>query len=87
MSRGLMKSDEITRVMLGSLVTLRTEPEGEVVRYQLVGADEGDIPAGRLSVSAPLARALLGREEEELVNVETPGGTRRFLILEIRDEA
>jgi transcription elongation GreA/GreB family factor len=79
-----MKSDEIARVVLGALVTLRREPEGEVIRYRIVGEEEGDIPAGRLSVSAPLARALLGQEEDELVAVETPSGTRTYRILEIR---
>jgi transcription elongation GreA/GreB family factor len=59
-----MNSDEIARVVLGGLGTLRMEPEGEVVRYRIVGEEEGDIPAGRLSVSAPLARALLGWEED-----------------------
>lgn len=79
-----MKSDEIARVALGGLLKLRIEPEGKIVHYRIVGEDEGDISAGRLSVSAPLARALLGREEDELVTVETPGGTRAYRILEIR---
>jgi transcription elongation factor GreA len=84
MSRGLTKPDEIVRVALGGLVTLRMEPEGEVVHYRIVGEDDGDIPAGKLSVSAPLARALLGREEDELLTVEAPGGSRTYRILEIR---
>jgi transcription elongation factor GreA len=71
-------------VKFGALVTLRMEPMGEPVRYRIVGEDEGDIPAGKLSVSAPLGRALLGREEDELVTVETPGGTRTYRILEVR---
>ena len=72
-----------SRVALGASVTLRPEPEGEPVRYRIVGADEADIASGKLSVAAPLARALLGREAGDLVTVEAPGGTRNFRILEV----
>jgi transcription elongation factor GreA len=62
------------------------EPDGEVSSYRIVGEDEGDIAAGRLSFSAPLARAVLGREEDEVVTVETPGGIRRYRILQVQFE-
>jgi transcription elongation factor GreA len=74
------------RVILGASVTLRMEPEGETVCYRIVGEKEADIPAGKLSVSSPLARMLLGREEDELVTVDTPGGARTYRIIEVRDE-
>ena len=72
------------RVVLGASVTLRKEPEGETVCYRIVAEKEADIPTGRLSVSAPLARVLVGREEDELVTVQAPGGPRTYRILEIR---
>jgi transcription elongation factor GreA len=71
-------------VSLGASVTLRTEPEGKPVCYRIVGESEADIPSGKLSVSAPLARALLGHEKDELVAVDTPGGTQTYQIVEIR---
>jgi len=71
-------------VVFGALVTLRMEPEGEPVSYRIVGQDKADIPNGKLSVSAPLARALLGREAGEVVTVETPGGNRTCRILQVR---
>ena len=72
------------KVVLGASVMLRTEPGGETVRYRIVEAKEADIPNGKLSVSAPLARVLVGHAEGELVTVETPGGARTYRILEIR---
>jgi transcription elongation factor GreA len=71
------------RVILGTSVTLRMEPEDRTVSYRLVEEKEADIPAGKLSVSSPLARALLGREEDELVTVEAPGGARTYRILKV----
>ncbi|MGD9000638.1 MAG: transcription elongation factor GreA [Granulosicoccaceae bacterium] len=73
-----------SRVVFGALVTLQTDSKGEPVCYRIVGEDEADISTGKLSVSAPLGRALLGREEHEQITVETPGGTRTYRILEIR---
>lgn len=72
-----------SRVVLGASVTLLMEPEGETVCYRIVEEKEADIPAGKLSVSSPLARVLLGREEDELVTVDAPGGARTYRILEI----
>jgi len=72
------------RVVLGASVTLRAEPGGDTVCYRIVDAVEGDIPNGKLSVLAPLARVLLGHEEDELVTVKAPGGARTYRILEIR---
>jgi len=72
------------KVVLGDSVTLRTEPEGVTVCYRIVEAKEADIPNGKLSVLAPLARVLVGHEENELITVDTPGGVRTYQILEIR---
>ncbi|MGD8743108.1 MAG: transcription elongation factor GreA [Granulosicoccaceae bacterium] len=71
-------------VVFGALVTLQTDANNEPVCYRIVGEDEADVSTGKLSVSAPLGRALLGREEDEQISVETPGGTRTYRILEIR---
>jgi transcription elongation factor GreA len=63
------------RVVLGASVTLRKEPEGETVCYRIVEEEEADIPTGRLSVSAPLARVLVGRAEGELVTRRKPAAS------------
>ena len=72
------------KVILGASVILRIEPEGETICYRLVDEKDADIPAGKLSVLAPLAQVLFGRAEDELVTLETPGGIRTYRILEIR---
>ena len=71
------------RVVLGAAVTVRLEPEGVPIRYRIVGENEADVRMGKISVEAPLARALLGCEEGQSITVETPGGTTHFRILEI----
>jgi transcription elongation factor GreA len=54
------------------------------VKYQLVGDDEADIKSGLLSVSSPIARALIGKSEGDEVDVTTPGGTRSYEIVSVR---
>ena len=54
------------------------------VKYQLVGDDEADIKQGLLSVSSPIARALIGKSEGDVVDVTTPGGTRSYEIVSVR---
>lgn len=73
-------------VVLGASVTLQMEPEGDSVCYHIVAEAEADIPSGKLSISSPLARVLIGREEDELVTVDAPGGARTYRILEVRYE-
>jgi len=67
------------RVFFGAWVELEDE-EGGQVRYRIVGPDESDVKAGRLSVESPLARALLGREVGESVVVERPRGTVEYTV-------
>jgi transcription elongation factor GreA len=67
-------------VKFGATVTLTNLDTEEEVRYQIVGADESDIDQGLLSISAPLARALIGRSAGEEVTVKLPAGTRRYEI-------
>lgn len=78
--------DSNGRVVLGASVTLLMEPEGETVCYRIVEEQEADIPTGKLSVSSPLARVLLGREEGELMTVDAPGGARAYRILGVRHD-
>jgi transcription elongation factor GreA len=72
------------KVVFGALVELEDQTDGARVVYQVVGEDEADIRAGRISVSSPIARALVGKVEGEVVEVTTPGGTRSYEIIAVR---
>ncbi|NNL67842.1 MAG: transcription elongation factor GreA [Myxococcales bacterium] len=71
-------------VRFGTTVVLEDTGSGEEVVYTLVGEDESDAASGRLSISSPVARALLGKAEGDEVKVVVPKGSRAFEILEIR---
>ncbi|BBL71661.1 transcription elongation factor GreA [Methylogaea oryzae] len=71
------------RVVFGATVELEEAGGSGVVVYQIVGDDEADIKAGLISVSSPIARALIGKEEGELVTVQAPGGDKQFEILSV----
>ena len=72
------------RVVFGSTVQLEDQDGSGQVVYQLVGDDEADIKQGLLSVSSPIARALIGKSEGDVVDVTTPGGTRTYEIVSVR---
>jgi transcription elongation factor GreA len=72
------------KVVFGVTVELIDEDSGKQVAYQIVGEDEADIGSGLLSFSSPIARALIGREEGDVVEVKTPGGDRSYEIVEVR---
>lgn len=72
------------RVVFGATIDLVDEDDGREVTYQIVGEDEADIAAGLVSVSSPVARALIGREEGDVVEVDAPGGRKSFEIVEVR---
>jgi len=72
------------RVVFGATVDLVAEEDGREVTYQIVGDDEADISAGMVSISSPVARALIGREEGDLVEVAAPGGRVAYEIVQIR---
>src|SRR4029077_13228131 len=74
------------KVIFGAVVQLEDQDSGERVTYQVVGEDEADIRAGRISVSSPIARALVGKSAGEVVDVAAPGGTRSYEILAVRFE-
>lgn len=67
------------KVVFGATVTLIDEDDEQVV-YQIVGADEGDVKAGRISYQSPIARALIGRKLGDEIEVKTPGGERYYEI-------
>jgi transcription elongation factor GreA len=71
------------RVVFGCTVQLEDQ-DGVKVKYQLVGDDEADIKQGLLSVSSPIARALIGKSEGDVVDVTTPGGTRSYEIVAVQ---
>jgi transcription elongation factor GreA len=73
------------RCVFGATVDLE-EKGGESATYQIVGEDEADIKAGRLSISSPIARALIGKEAGDAVDVHTPGGVKHYEILDVRYE-
>lgn len=72
------------KVVFGATVELIDEDSGKQVAYQIVGEDEADIGSGMVSFSSPIARALIGREEGDVVEVKTPGGDRSYEIVEVR---
>jgi transcription elongation factor GreA len=74
------------RVRFGATVDLEDVETGDRVTYQILGEDESDVAQGRISVSSPVARALLGKEVGESVRVRVPKGIREFEILDIRFE-
>ena len=71
------------RVVFGATVALEDEASGEKVQYQIVGEDEADLKLGLVNISSPIARALIGKEEGDSVEVVAPGGTRNFEIVEV----
>ena len=72
------------KVVFGASVELEDQTDGARVTYQVVGEDEADIRAGRISVTSPIARALVGKSEGEVVDVAAPGGTRSYEIVAVR---
>jgi len=72
------------KVVFGATLNLMDEQSGKEVTYQIVGDYEADIAQGKLSISSPIARALIGKEEGDLVEVQVPGGMRSYEILQVR---
>lgn len=72
------------RVVFGATVELVDEDSGDEVTYQIVGELEADIKLGLISVTAPIARALIGRSEGDVVQIEAPGGRRSYEIVVVR---
>jgi transcription elongation factor GreA len=73
-----------TRVVFGATVRLADTESGDETVYSIVGDHEGDIKEGRIAISAPLARALIGREQGDTVTLRTGKGSREYQIQEIK---
>lgn len=71
------------RVVFGATVELIDEDTGKAVSYRIVGEDEADISSGLLSFSSPIARALIGHNEGDVVDVQTPGGIKSYEIASV----
>ena len=72
------------RVVFGATVDIEDADGGERSTYQIVGDDEADIKAGKISVNSPIARALIGKSEGDTADVQAPGGMRSFEVVGVR---
>ena len=72
------------RVVFASTVTLEDLDSGDKVTYQIVGEDEADLKLKKISISSPIARALIGKYAGDEVEVQAPGGVRSYEVLEVR---
>ncbi|MGZ5090157.1 MAG: transcription elongation factor GreA [Burkholderiales bacterium] len=72
------------RCVFGATVDLEELENGQVVTYQIVGEDEADIKEGKISISSPLARALIGKSPGDVAEVQAPGGVREYEILDVK---
>jgi transcription elongation factor GreA len=72
------------KVVFGATLELLEESSGQKVTYQIVGDYEADLAQGKISISSPIARALIGKEPGDVVQVQVPGGVREYEILDIR---
>lgn len=71
------------RVVFGTTVQLEDEDSGQKVTYQIVGEDEADLKLGLININSPIARALIGKEEGDVAEVQAPGGLRRYEVLTV----
>ena len=72
------------KIIFGTTVDVCDEETGDELTYQIVGDDEADIKKNMISISSPIARALIGKEEGDVVELKTPGGLRNLEIVEVR---
>ena len=71
------------KVVFGSTIKLQDEDSGDKATYQIVGEDEADIKQGRVNIGSPIARALIGKDEGDTAEVQTPGGIKRYEIVSV----
>ena len=74
------------RVVFGSTVDLEEEEDGSAVTYQIVGDDEADLKKGLISISSPIARAMIGKVAGDVAEVQAPAGLRHYEIIAVRYE-
>lgn len=72
------------RIVFGSTVELIDEDTGETIVYKIVGEDEADIKTGLISFTSPIARALIGKNEDDVVSFQAPGGEKTFEVIKVR---
>ena len=72
------------KVVFGVTVDVADEETGDELSYQIVGDDEADLKHNKISISSPIARALIGKEEGDIAEVDTPGGIRALEIIEVK---
>ena len=72
-----------SQVKFGATVTVIDEDTEEEGRYQLVGEHEADVKEGRVSITSPIARAMIGKEQGDVVEVNTPGGVKAYEIVKV----
>ncbi len=72
------------RCVFGATVELEDVDKGTKVTYQIVGEDEADIKAGKISIASPIARSLIGKSAGDIAEVQAPGGVREYEILDVR---
>ncbi|HEV7835084.1 MAG TPA: transcription elongation factor GreA [Caballeronia sp.] len=72
------------RVIFGATVELEETATGDTVTYQIVGDDEADIDHGLVSISSPIARALIGKSEGDVASVQAPSGAREYEIIAVK---
>lgn len=72
------------RVVFGATVELEDMEASQVISYQIVGDDEADLKQSKISISSPIARALIGKFAGDVVEVSTPGGTREYEVLDVK---
>ena len=72
-----------SQIKFGATVSVVDEDTEEEARYQIVGEHEADVKRGRVSITSPLARAMIGKESGDVVEVNTPGGTKAYEILKV----
>ncbi len=71
-------------IKFGATVQVQDEDSGAKAKYKIVGEDEADVRAGKISISSPIARALIGKEEGDVVEVMAPGGPKSYEILKVK---
>jgi len=72
------------QVKFGATVNLLDEDSGEKSKYKIVGEDESDVAKGKISITSPIARALIGKEEGDVVEVMAPGGAKSYEIVKVK---
>jgi transcription elongation factor GreA len=78
-----LKDLNVEKAVFGCMVCIEDTSDGKNIKYQLVGPFESDINVNKISVTSPIGKALIGKSIGDLINVQTPGGTREFAVVDI----